>query len=70
MKLQDPTTKIPLQSLVRIPDFFIVNLLNLLEGKPYSSSFFSKELGIDINLIEFIGILMKFQNKQSTISEK
>lgn len=43
----NPGVKIPLQSLVKIPDQFVLNFINLITGEAYSTSFFAKELDLD-----------------------
>jgi hypothetical protein len=62
--------KIPLQSLVKIPDPFVLNLLNLIEGKAYSTSFFSRELGLDNTLVEMVALIMKLLNFDVTAQDK
>lgn len=44
---ENPGIKIPLQSLVKLPDSFVLNFINLINGQAYQSSFFAKELGLD-----------------------
>jgi hypothetical protein len=67
---KNPGVMIPLQSLVKIPDPFVLNFLNLIDGEAYSTSFFSRELGIDNTLVEMVALIMKLLNPNVTAQDK
>jgi hypothetical protein len=69
-EIKNPGVKIPLQSQVKIPDLFVLNFLNLIDGEAYSTSFFSRELGLDNTLVEMVALIMKLLNFGVTAQDK
>jgi hypothetical protein len=67
---KNPGVKIPLQSLVKIPDPFVLNFLNLIDGEAYSTSFFSRELGLDNTLVDMVAMIMKLLNPDASPQDK
>jgi hypothetical protein len=67
---KNPGVKIPLQSLVKIPDPFVLNFLNLIDGEAYSTSFFSRELKLDNTLVDIVALIMKLLNPNATAQDK
>jgi hypothetical protein len=67
---KNPGVKIPLQSLVKIPDPFVLNFLNLIDGEAYSTSFFSRELKLDNTLVEIVALIMKLLNPNIPAQDK
>jgi hypothetical protein len=48
----------------------VLNFLNLIDGEAFSTSFFSRELGIPYRNVEFVAIIMKLQNLDVTAQDK
>jgi hypothetical protein len=67
---KNPGVRIPLQSLVKIPDPFVLNFLNLIDGEAYSTSFFSRELGLDNTLVDMVALIMKLLNLNVPAQDK
>jgi hypothetical protein len=67
---KNPGVKIPLQSLVNIPDLFVLNFLNLINGEAYSTSFFSRELRIDNTLLDMVALIMILLNPNVPAQDK
>jgi hypothetical protein len=67
---KNPGVKMLSQSLVKIPDTFVLNFLNLIDGRAYSTSFFSRELRLDSTLVDMVALIMKLMNLNVTPQEK
>lgn len=51
----------PIMSFLKVPDQMIISLVNLVQGKQFSTSFFSKELSISPQILDFFQLLRNIQ---------
>lgn len=67
---KNPGVKIPFQSLVKIPDQYVTNILNLIRGQAYQTTFFAKELDLDQTVVDFVSMLMRLQDLETRAEDQ